>query len=476
MLNRKLSQRTKIIAQQQQQPQLQLQQQQQQQSQDEEMTNALGCQDNSTNVSSVTYSTQQQQQIQKVASGKLMKMPSFPLLVSEVNIQQQQQQLQLQQKHNSTATISSNHNYSLQPATAIITSQASQSVGNKIYLTTSSSGGAQTNFTITNTGELQSTAQKLQQANQTNLKVNFVSASNNNQQQQQLLGQQQTVILNKGNVQQQLLPQQILQQQTKLKRERILNIIGATTNAQQLPADTSVGNSSQVVATSSGQQTAIASDTNNKRVLYTSLLNMKPLPKINAGQMQVQIGPQGMAHVLRGRIGNNQTIFANMRPVPVATSVALSGNNNNHNSSNNSSSAMLQVVAATNNNNGGNNTLNSNNSSSMSSSSSSSSTSSVSSVMNSNNNNSDGSSSSSLQLNDLINTSSSTTASNIVSSIDLKTIANSLDNSSANTGTMNNNATSNLAGNCSSSMTTTGAVAAQNANSVQTNNTTTINR
>ncbi|KAI9582793.1 hypothetical protein GQX74_012010 [Glossina fuscipes] len=43
--------------------------------------------------------------------------------------------------------------------------------------------------------------------------------------------------------------------------------------------------------------------------------------KNNAGQMQVQIGPQGMAHaLLRGRIANNQAIFTNMRTLPIAVS------------------------------------------------------------------------------------------------------------------------------------------------------------
>uniref|UniRef100_A0A1A9UQ24 Enhancer of polycomb-like protein n=1 Tax=Glossina austeni TaxID=7395 RepID=A0A1A9UQ24_GLOAU len=45
------------------------------------------------------------------------------------------------------------------------------------------------------------------------------------------------------------------------------------------------------------------------------------LTKNNAGQMQVQIGPQGMAHaLLRGRIANNQAIFTNMRTLPIAVS------------------------------------------------------------------------------------------------------------------------------------------------------------
>ncbi|XP_065369495.1 uncharacterized protein E(Pc) isoform X2 [Calliphora vicina] len=352
LLNRKFSQR-KIV---QQQPQLlqhqQLQQQQQQQqTQDDDMSsgNVTMSGQDATTTTSVTYNTQQhhqqhqqQQQIQKLPGGKVIKMPSFPLLVSEVNLQQhqqqqQQQQQQLQQKHNTAAAIAANHNYSLQPTAAIITSQASQQ-GNKIYLTTSSSGGAATNFTITNASELQTAAQKLQQTNNSNLKLNFV-ATNPQQQglQHQQQTQQQTVVLNKATMQQQhqLLPQQLIQQTGKLKRERILNIIGAA----QVDGNT---NSTSGVATSVGSSTG----DNNKRVLYTSLLNVKPLQKNNAGQMQVQIGPQGMTHaVLRSRIANNQAIFANMRTVPVATVSAASNNSHNNTTSAGAGTATLQVVS-----------------------------------------------------------------------------------------------------------------------------------
>ncbi|XP_073812627.1 enhancer of Polycomb [Musca autumnalis] len=343
LLNRKFSQRKIItqahqqILQQQQQHLQQQQQQQQQQTQDDDLTttlNALSGQETTT-TTAVTYTTQQQQQqIQKVASsggGKVIKMPtSFPLLVSEVNLQQQQ-------KHNTAAAIAANHNYSLQPTAAIITSQASQQGsggGNKIYLTASSSGGAATNYTITNASELQSAAQKLQASN-SNLKLNFVATTSNaNNSNQAVAGgtvqqQQQTLVLNKATVQQQqLLSQQLLQQQGKLKRERILNIIGAATSVDGSNANAATGS----ITASSGTGGVSVTGDNNKRVLYTSLVNVKQLQKNNTGQMQVQIGPQGISHaVLRNRIGNNQ-IFANMRTVPVATVVAsASGSNHNNN-------------------------------------------------------------------------------------------------------------------------------------------------
>ncbi|XP_061390283.1 serine-rich adhesin for platelets [Musca vetustissima] len=383
LLNRKFSQR-KIITQAHQQilQQQHLQQQQQQQSQDDDLTttlNALSGQETTT-TTGVTYTTQQQQQqqqqhqIQKVTTtggggsgGKVIKMPSsFPLLVSEVNLQQQQ-------KHNTAAAIAANHNYSLQPTAAIITSQASQQQGggssssgggNKIYLTASSSGGAATNYTITNASELQSAAQKLQASN-SNLKLNFVAttsnANNSSNNSQVVTGgginvqpqqQQQTLVLNKATVQQQqLLSQQLLQQQGKLKRERILNIIGAATSVDGSNANATTAGT--ITATSGTGGVSVTGDNNNKRVLYTSLVNVKQLQKNNTGQMQVQIGGhQAMAHaVLRNRIGNNQ-IFANMRTVPVATVVASAAASNHNNNVTVASSAgggggtTVQVVSS----------------------------------------------------------------------------------------------------------------------------------
>uniref|UniRef100_A0A1B0G767 Enhancer of polycomb-like protein n=1 Tax=Glossina morsitans morsitans TaxID=37546 RepID=A0A1B0G767_GLOMM len=328
LLNRKLSQR-KIVA------------QQQQQLQDDDLAvNVLSsvAEAVAPTTTNVTYASNQQQQqpqqrqhqLHKVQGGKLIKMPSFPLLVSEVNLQQQQQQ-QLQQKHNSAAAAiaAANHNYSLQP-TAIITSQSSQQ-GNKIYLTSSSSSNvnaaAPTNFTITNASDLHTAAQKLQQGNHlptsaTNLKLNFVTTASVAQQQQHQQQHQtpltvgQQLVLNKSTMQQQqqqLLQHQLLQQSGKLKRERILNIIGAT------PASSMDVNNT--TATTTGVVAGNTAEGSSKRVLYTSLLNVKPLQKNNAGQMQVQIGPQGMAHaLLRGRIANNQAIFTNMRTLPIAVS------------------------------------------------------------------------------------------------------------------------------------------------------------
>ncbi|XP_075169202.1 enhancer of Polycomb [Haematobia irritans] len=347
LLNRKFSQR-KIITQQQaqqqilqqQQQQQHLQQQQQQQSQDDDLAilNALSGHDTTT-TTAVTYKVNMSQQQQQ----------------QQHHQQQQSHQHQLQQqKHSNAAAIAANHNYSLQPTAAIITSQASQQGGgNKIYLTTSSSGGAGTNFTITNASELQSAAQKLQQAaNNSNLKLNFVAApassGGNNQQQGGggNTGVQQTVLLNKATVQQQqLLSQQLLQQQGKMKRERILNIIGATSTTSSSGDGTN--------ATTGTVSSSISGDGNsgNKRVLYTSLVNVKQLQKNNTGQMQVQIGPQGMAHaVLRSRIGNNQ-IFTNMRTVPVATVAASSSTSSSGNSHSNvatvgSTGTTLQVVSS----------------------------------------------------------------------------------------------------------------------------------
>ncbi|XP_053965640.1 uncharacterized protein LOC128867995 [Anastrepha ludens] len=406
LLNRKFSQR-KIITQQQHQIQItkhlqhlhhQQQQLQQQQHQDDDSgVNAIhdGQTNSGTGVTTTLVGTTSQvaQQLQKVQmqGGKVIKMSSYPLLVSELNVAQQQQHQQ--QKHNSAA-IASNHNYSLQPTTAIITS--SQSVtqqgttsGNKIYLTSNNTSGGGTNFTIATASEL-ANAVAVQQSNSnnsgsssngnssnsmtqklhhykelqnSNLKVNFVSTSNSagnsgsgggvsgggnstvsmqhgsivmdaktvaaavshsqqqHQQQQQATSQQQAVVLNKSSANANL-------QQQRLKRERILNIIGASN------MEVNAGNVTNTVV-SAGSSGAVE---NSKRVLYTSLLNMKPLQKNNSGQMQMQIGPGGMTHaLLRGRIGNNQTIFTNMRTVPIATSAAVS---------NATTVQQLQVAAA----------------------------------------------------------------------------------------------------------------------------------
>ncbi|XP_023303869.2 uncharacterized protein LOC111685819 isoform X3 [Lucilia cuprina] len=505
LLNRKFSQR-KIV---QQQPQLlQQQQQQQQQTQDDELSgvNVTISGQDTTTTTAVTYNTQhqqqhhqqqqqQQQQIQKLPGGKVIKMPSFPLLVSEVNLQQhQQQQQQQQQKHNTAAAIAANHNYSLQP-TAIITSQASQQ-GNKIYLTTSSSGGAATNFTITNASELQTAAQKLQQTNNSNLKLNFVATNPQQQQQlqqqaqQQQQQQQQTVVLNKANIQQQqqILPQQLLQQTGKLKRERILNIIGAAQVDNNTNSATGLGT---VTATSVGSNTG----DNNKRVLYTSLLNVKPLQKNNAGQMQVQIGPQGMTHaVLRSRIANNQAIFANMRTVPVATVSAASNNSHNNTTSAGAGTTTLQVVSQSTQLNANQITSNTSNPLGV--------TLNALSNNNNNNNNSDGSlhmqqqqhSSSSLagdinsSSNSLTNISHSVndlkSANNVLNMENSSTVVSSLNNtnstatvnssSSANGSSANNNNTTTLMANTNNIQNTN--TNNSNNNNNNNSNTTTINR
>ncbi|XP_067632062.1 serine-rich adhesin for platelets [Eurosta solidaginis] len=412
LLNRKFSQR-KIITQsaqqhqiqitkhlqqlQQQQQQQQLLQQQQQQQQDDDggMTAIEGqttpIAGGGVTATLVGTPSQVSQQLQKVQmqGGKVIKMSSYPLLVSELNVAQQQHQQHhqhpQQQKHNSAA-IAANHNYSLQPTTAIITSTPSATQqgggsGNKIYLTSNNVGGG-TNFTIATASEL-ANAVAVQQSNSNNnnnssnsnvnnnssiahklhhykelqnpnLKVNFVSTSNasstsggggtgiggntvsvqhgsivvdaktvatavshSQQQQQQVSAQQQAVLLNKATANAAL-------QQQKLKRERILNIIGAQNMDGN--AATNVGNTTVSVSTSGGGNSGGGGGEhqNNKRVLYTSLLNVKPLQKNNSGQMQMQIGPGGMAHaLLRGRIGNNQTIFTNMRTVPISTGSAV---------------------------------------------------------------------------------------------------------------------------------------------------------
>nr|XP_014088244.1 uncharacterized protein LOC106616209 [Bactrocera oleae] len=408
LLNRKFSQR-KIITQAAQQHQIQiskhlqqlhhqqqqqqLQQQQQQQQDDdgaanEGQTNSGGGGGLTTTLVGTTSQVTQQLQKVQMQGGKVIKMSSYPLLVSELNVaQQQQQHHQQQQKHNSAA-IAANHNYSLQPTTAIITSSQSvtQQQGNKIYLTSNNAGGGGTNFTIATASEL-ANAVAVQQANSnnnsggnsngnsnsnnsitqklhhykelqnSNLKVNFVSTSSaggggsggvgsavsvhhgsivvdaktvaaavsqsQQQQQQQATVQQQAVVLNKATANANL-------QQQKLKRERILNIIGAS--------------NMEVNATNAAVSSSSAGE-NSKRVLYTSLLNVKPLQKNNSGQMQMQIGPGGMTHaLLRGRIGNNQTIFTNMRTLPIATSSAVS----------NATTMQQLQVAAANNSSGGN--------------------------------------------------------------------------------------------------------------------------
>ncbi|XP_034654287.1 uncharacterized protein LOC117892276 [Drosophila subobscura] len=60
----------------------------------------------------------------------------------------------------------------------------------------------------------------------------------------------------------------------------------------------------------------------DKRVLYTSLLNVKPLQKNNSGQMQMQLGPGGLQQVLRGRLNNSAIIT---RTLPLGTTVNSSG-------------------------------------------------------------------------------------------------------------------------------------------------------
>ncbi|BFG04680.1 protein split ends [Drosophila madeirensis] len=253
----------------------------------------------------------QHQQLQKLS--KVIKMSPFPLLVSDLNLQQQPQQQQQQQqqsgqhsgqsqqqqqqqqlKPNSAAAIAANHNYSLQPATAIISSQSAPQQANKIFLTSSNSGGGG-NFTIATASELQAAAaavaasnsggQKLhyKELTNSNLKLNFVSSTGETlaSQAPQQVGAT-TVVLNKA-------------QQQQVHHQKLKAVSAA--NAQQV------------------QQ-------GDKRVLYTSLLNVKPLQKNNSGQMQMQLGPGGLQQVLRGRLNNSAIIT---RTLPLGTTVNSSG-------------------------------------------------------------------------------------------------------------------------------------------------------
>ncbi|XP_030238036.1 probable serine/threonine-protein kinase DDB_G0267686 isoform X3 [Drosophila navojoa] len=243
---------------------------------------------------------QQHQQLQKF--GKVFKMSPFPLIVSDLNLQQQTNQQQQQQKPNSAAAIAANHNYSLQPATAIITSQAAPQQANKIFLTSNSSGGSGGNF-IATASELQAAVaasnagqQKLhyKELPNANVKLNFVSTATTGNagdalvtQASQQLGAT-TVVLNKtGSPLPTAIQQQQLQQHQKLK-----------TGGTQVQVPVSAG---------------------DKRVLYTSLLNVK---KNNSGQMQMQLGAAGLQQVLRGRL-NNSAILT--RTLPLGTTVNSTG-------------------------------------------------------------------------------------------------------------------------------------------------------
>ncbi|XP_030388402.1 uncharacterized protein LOC115634683 [Scaptodrosophila lebanonensis] len=306
LLNRKFSQR-KVIqgqpgSQQQQQIQLTKQQLQQlvQQEDEQLVVNAtgnsdhLGLQESSGNASNVDALNQQQQQQQLQKLSKVIKMAPFPLLVSDLN----------QQKPNSAAAIAANHNYSLQP-TAIITSQATPQQANKIFLTSSNSSGTG-NFTIATASELQAAAANANNSAQkmhfkdlqnSNLKLNFVTTSTatvsagdnlvTQAPQTQQVGAT-TVVLNKGPS---CLPTSMQQQQQQQKLKTV-----------------SSSNASVVGTTQQG----------DRRVLYTSLLNVKPLQKNNTGQMQMQIGPSGLQQVLRTRL-NNSAIFT--RTLPLGTTV-----------------------------------------------------------------------------------------------------------------------------------------------------------
>jgi len=231
-----------------------------------------------------------QQQLQKLS--KVIKMSQFPLLVSDVNLQQQQpvsgQGQQQQLKPNSAAAIAANHNYSLHPAsTAIITAQATPQQANKIFLTSSNSGGGGSagNFTIATASEQQAAAagQKLhyKELLNSNLKLNFVSSAGTGEQAQQVGAT--TVLLNKAQ-----------QQQQQQQQHQKLKTLATTGNSQPGQGD--------------------------KRVLYTSLLNVKPLQKNNSGQMQMQLG--GLQQVLRGRLNNSAIIT---RTLPLGTTVNSTG-------------------------------------------------------------------------------------------------------------------------------------------------------
>ncbi|XP_022232748.2 uncharacterized protein LOC111081111 [Drosophila obscura] len=317
LLNRKFSQR-KVIGQHPGGQQLQQQAQQQIQLTKQQLQQLVQHEDdlvtatttiNSGDQMDTGESLQQQQhhqhqQLQKLS--KVIKMSPFPLLVSDLNLQQQpqqqqpgqhtgqSQQQQQQLKPNSAAAIAANHNYSLQPATAIISSQAAPQQANKIFLTSSNSGGGG-NFTIATASELQAAAaavaasnaggQKLhyKELTNSNLKLNFVSSTGEAlaSQTPQQVGAT-TVVLNKA-------------QQQQVHHQKLKTVAAA--NAQQV------------------QQ-------GDKRVLYTSLLNVKPLQKNNSGQMQMQLGPGGLQQVLRGRLNNSAIIT---RTLPLGTTVNSSG-------------------------------------------------------------------------------------------------------------------------------------------------------
>lgn len=226
-------------------------------------------------------------------------MSPFPLIVSDLNQPQQQQ------KPNSAATIAANHNYSLQPATAIITSQAGPQQANKIFLTSNSSGGSGGNF-IATASELQAAVaasnagqQKIhyKELPNANVKLNFVSTATTGNAADTLVSQasQQlgatTVVLNKtGSPLPTAMQQQQLQQHQKLK--------------------------------AGGAQVQVPGSAGDKRVLYTSLLNMKPLQKNNSGQMQMQLGAAGLQQVLRGRLNNSGILT---RTLPLGTTVNSTG-------------------------------------------------------------------------------------------------------------------------------------------------------
>ncbi|XP_001360549.4 uncharacterized protein E(Pc) [Drosophila pseudoobscura] len=313
LLNRKFSQR-KVIGQhpgggqqiqQQAQQQIQLTKQQLQQLVQHEddlvtATTTINSGDQMDTGESLQQQHHQHQQLQKLS--KVIKMSPFPLLVSDLNLQQPPQQQQQQSgqhtgqsqqqqqlKPNSAAAIVANHNYSLQPATAIISSQAAPQQANKIFLTSSNSGGGG-NFTNFTASELQAAAaavaasnaggQKLhyKELTNSNLKLNFVSSTGEAlaSQAPQQVGAT-TVVLNKA-------------QQQQVHHQKLKTVAAA--NAQQV------------------QQ-------GDKRVLYTSLLNVKPLQKNNSGQMQMQLGPGGLQQVLRGRV--NSSIIT--RTLPLGTTV-----------------------------------------------------------------------------------------------------------------------------------------------------------
>ncbi|KAH8321395.1 hypothetical protein KR074_003760 [Drosophila pseudoananassae] len=291
LLNRKFSQRKVIAGQQQQlqqQQQIQLSKQQLQQlvqHEDELVATTTGDQLESGDT---LQQQQQQQQMQKL---KMVKMSPYPVLVSDLNLHQQQQtvsgQSQQQLKPNSAAAIAANHNYSLQPATtAIITTQATPQQSNKIFLTSSNSsgGGSTGNFTIATAGELQAAAasatQKLhyKELPNSNIKLNFVSSTGTGE-------PSTTVVLNKSQQ----------QQQTHAQHQK-LKTLATGGNAQAGQGD--------------------------KRVLYTSLLNVKPLQKNNSGQVQMQLGPGGLQQVLRGRLNNSAIIT---RTLPLGTTVNSTG-------------------------------------------------------------------------------------------------------------------------------------------------------